>query len=72
MKFKTTLLGLTMLTLTSGILKAQESSHNTVKIVGEMKNVMWKGQLYGTINQFACMPSGEFYAVTVRFRHKDS
>lgn len=28
---------------------AQESCHN-VTIVGAMKNVMWKGQLYGTIN----------------------
>jgi len=48
MKFKTTLLGLTILTLTSCGSKAQQTT-NAVKIVGEMKNVMWKGQLYGNI-----------------------
>jgi acetolactate decarboxylase len=49
MNFKTTLLGLTILTLTSCKTKAQQTT-NEVKIVGEMKNVMWKGQLYGNIN----------------------
>lgn len=49
MKFKTTLLGLTILTLTSCVSKVQQTT-NEVKIVGEMKNVMWKGQLYGNIN----------------------
>jgi acetolactate decarboxylase len=49
MNFKTTLLGLTILTLTSCSAKAQQTT-NEVKIVGEMKNVMWKGQLYGNIN----------------------
>jgi acetolactate decarboxylase len=49
MNFKTTLLGLTILTLTSCSSKAQQTT-NEVKIVGEMKNVMWKGQLYGNIN----------------------
>lgn len=49
MNFKTTLLGLTILTLTSCSSSAQQTT-NRVKIVGEMKNVMWKGQLYGTIN----------------------
>lgn len=49
MKFKTTLLGLTILILTCCISKAQHTT-NEVKIVGEMKNVMWKGQLYGNIN----------------------
>ena len=29
--------------------QAQQAS-NTVKVVGAMKNVMWKGQLYGTID----------------------
>ncbi len=29
--------------------KAQKAT-NTVKVVGAMKNVMWKGQLYGTID----------------------
>jgi acetolactate decarboxylase len=48
MNFKTTLLGLTTLTLTSFISTAQQTT-NEVKIVGEMKNVMWKGQLYGNI-----------------------
>jgi acetolactate decarboxylase len=49
MNFKTTLLGLTIFTLTSCTTKAQQTT-NEVKIVGEMKNVMWKGQLYGNIN----------------------
>ncbi len=49
MNFKTTLLGLTILTLTSCSSKVQKTT-NEVKIVGEMKNVMWKGQLYGNIN----------------------
>jgi acetolactate decarboxylase len=48
MNFKITLLGLTILTLTSFISTAQQTT-NEVKIVGEMKNVMWKGQLYGNI-----------------------
>ena len=48
MNFKTTLLGLTILILTSCSSKAQQTT-NEVKIVGEMKNVMWKGQLYGNI-----------------------
>ena len=30
-------------------IKAQQKTNN-VRIVGEMRNVMWKGQLYGTIN----------------------
>jgi acetolactate decarboxylase len=49
MKFKSTLLLLTILTLTNGPTKARQTT-NEVKIVGQMKNVMWKGQLYGTIN----------------------
>ena len=49
MKFKTTILGLTILTLTGCSSKAQVTT-NEVKIVGQMKNVMWKGQLYGNIN----------------------
>lgn len=49
MNFKTTLLGLTILALTSCSSKAQQTT-NEVKIVGEMKNVMWKGQLSGNIN----------------------
>lgn len=49
MNFKTILLGLTILTLTNCMTKAQQTT-NEVKIVGQMKNVMWKGQLYGNIN----------------------
>jgi acetolactate decarboxylase len=54
MTFKITLLRLLMLllfsdiALCSGIATAQRK--NEVKIVGEMKNVMRKGQLYGTIH----------------------
>lgn len=46
---KTILLAPTVLTLTSCTSKAQQAA-NQVKIVGEMKNVMKKGQLYGNIN----------------------
>jgi len=49
MNFKTTLVGLIILTTTNFSTKAQQTN-NKVKIVGEMKNVMWKGQLYGNIN----------------------
>lgn len=49
MNFKKTILGLAILTLTNCTIKAQQTS-NEVKIIGQMKNVMWKGQLYGTIN----------------------
>ncbi len=49
MNFQKALLGLTILTLTNCINKAQHST-NEVKIVGEMKKVMLKGQLYGNIN----------------------
>jgi acetolactate decarboxylase len=48
MNFKIILLGLTILTLTSCSSKAQHTT-NDVKIVGQMKNVMWKGQLHGNI-----------------------
>jgi acetolactate decarboxylase len=48
MTFKTMLLRLLILLLFSGITTAQRK--NKVKIVGEMKNVMRKGQLYGTIH----------------------
>ena len=49
MKHKTILLALTIFTLTSNSSIAQQNS-GEVKIVGEMKNVMWKGQLSGNIN----------------------
>lgn len=48
MTLKTTLIGLTIITLTSCSLKAQQTA-TTVKIVGAMKNVMWKGELFGNI-----------------------
>ncbi|KUG24723.1 hypothetical protein ASZ90_005467 [hydrocarbon metagenome] len=48
MKINTTLLGLTILILTSCTVIAQQST-NTVKIIGQMENVMWKGQLHGNI-----------------------
>lgn len=47
--FKFLLLGLPTLLLINYSLKAQQTT-NDVKIVCEMKNVMWKGQLYGSIN----------------------
>lgn len=49
MNFKTTLIGLTLLTLTHCTTKAQQTTHD-VTIVGAMKNVMWNGQLYGNIH----------------------
>jgi acetolactate decarboxylase len=49
MNFKIIILALTILTLTNCTSKKQQSN-STVKVVGEMKNVMWKGQLYGTID----------------------
>lgn len=48
-KYNGVILGLTMLLFASCTLMAQQNSNN-VTIVGAMKNVMWKGQLYGTIN----------------------
>ncbi len=48
MSLKAAFFGLTILTLTSYMSNAQQT--NSVKIVGEMKNVMWKGQLYGNIH----------------------
>jgi acetolactate decarboxylase len=48
MKFKTTLLGLIIFTWTSYTSKAQQAI-NKVNIVGQMKTVMWKGQLHGNI-----------------------
>lgn len=48
MNFNTILLGLDVLTFTGCATKTQQTDH-TVKVVGEMKNVMWKGQLQGNI-----------------------
>ena len=48
MQIRGTLLGLTILSLMQGILNAQSSPHE-VKVVGAMRDVMWKGQLYGNI-----------------------
>ncbi len=47
-KFKSILLSLTILTLFYRSSNAQQITHE-VKIVGQMKNVMWKGQLYGNL-----------------------
>lgn len=44
-----TFLFLAILNLTIFSLKAQQSNNTKVTIVGEMRNVMWKGQLYGNI-----------------------
>src|SRR5690554_8153925 len=49
MKFKTTLLGLTILILTGCSSTAQQAT-NSINIVGQMKDVMWQGKLYGNIN----------------------
>lgn len=49
MKCKTTLPLLITLILTSCTSKAQHTD-GKVKITGQMKNVMWKGQLYGNIS----------------------
>lgn len=49
MKLLTALVGLFILSISIDSTKAQQST-NEVKIVGQMKNVMWKGQLYGTIH----------------------
>lgn len=49
MNFKTLLLGFIILTLINCTSKVPQTN-NEVKIVGEMKNVMWKGQLYGSID----------------------
>lgn len=49
MNLKTTLTGLTILALINFTSQAQQTT-NTVTIVGEMRNVMWKGKLYGNIN----------------------
>lgn len=48
MQIRVTLLGLTILSLMQGISNAQSSLHE-VKVVGAMRDVMWKGQLYGNI-----------------------
>ncbi len=47
--FKATILGLTILSLTTYKMRAQDRA-SEVKIVGQMKNVMWKGELYGNIS----------------------
>ena len=52
----------TMLLFTSITVMAQESKHNVI-IVGAMKNVMWKGQLYGTINLDTIANKGSLYGL---------
>jgi acetolactate decarboxylase len=49
MKFRPALLGLIIL-MTASLSGNSQGIANEVTIVGEMRNVMWKGQLYGTIN----------------------
>lgn len=49
MTSKVPFFGLTLLTLVS-FTSAAQPTKNKVKIVGQMRNVMWKGQLYGTIS----------------------
>lgn len=49
MYFKISIPVLIILTLINYPAQAQQST-NEVKIVGQMKNVMWKGELYGNIN----------------------
>lgn len=49
MKLKTTLLGLIILAVAS-CTSTTEKAANEVKIIGQMKDVMWKGQLHGNIN----------------------
>lgn len=49
MKFKTTLLGLPILILMSYTLAAQQTN-NDVRIIGAMKNAMWKGEISGSIS----------------------
>lgn len=48
MKLTTLFFGLIGLTLTDCAIQAEQST-NEITLVGEMKNVMWKGQLYGNI-----------------------
>lgn len=48
-KLKAILFLLILLNAISSKINAQQAT-NTVKIVGQMKNVMWKGKLYGNIN----------------------
>lgn len=49
MKYKTILTGLTILNFTICTSNAQQIT-NKVNIIGQMKNVMWKGLLYANIN----------------------
>lgn len=49
MKRKKSIAALIILIVISSSAIAQHTK-NEIKIVGEMKNIMWKGQLYGSIN----------------------
>ncbi|HSJ66518.1 MAG TPA: acetolactate decarboxylase [Anditalea sp.] len=49
MKFKTFLLGL-LITIIVSCSPTVEKMDNPVKIIGEMKNVMWNGELFGKID----------------------
>jgi acetolactate decarboxylase len=53
---------LLVLTFASCVLMAQPSM-NAVKIVGQMKDVMWKGELYGKINLDTLTPKENLYGL---------
>ena len=48
-KIKTVILGMITFILTS-CTSTEQRNDNTVYVVGAMKNVMWEGQLFGTID----------------------
>jgi acetolactate decarboxylase len=56
------LMGITLFLFTSCALTAQQNSNN-ITIVGAMKNVMWKGQLYGTINLDTIVDKNNLYGL---------
>jgi acetolactate decarboxylase len=56
------LMGITLFLFTSCALTAQQNSNN-ITIVGAMKNVMWKGQLYGTINLDTIADKNNLYSL---------
>lgn len=62
MNFRTTLFVLTILFFTNCTSQIQQTS-NAVKIVGEMKNVMLKGQLYGNIDLDTIVNKNNLYGL---------
>jgi acetolactate decarboxylase len=61
-RFKLILTGLIVLFFSSYNTSAQQRNNN-VTIVGAMKNVMWKGQLYGNINLDTIANKGDLYGL---------